>query len=420
MTRALLSMLGLVAFAVVVGAEPDTCFSRQHQGAMVNIRLALNRTGGAMEARVVRSEQDCVLACCSLQVKPGSRCNMAIFNANKSGGEDNCFLLHCPREQDCPLRAQLGVRTYDIYKGVLHAATVRPVAVTTTTAPPPTATAMPTTAAPTTMPSVTSTLTKRLNKTSKKQNKTSRKGKGHVTVHDTTTAAVMVSQEALTMTLTPPTTSSSTTTLPTTGSATSVAPPTTATTTTLAPPTSTSTTSMAPPTTTILTVAPPTTTTSTVAPLTTSTSTVAPPTTSTLTVAPPTTTTLTVAPPTTTTLTVAPPITTALMTVAPPTTPLHTTLAPPTSTSTVSASLDAVIVPHGDVQTDTALQNRGISRGKAAATAGGGLRSGMVAFMVLGIAALMVALAVGGRKAMESFDRRHYTRLELNDLHYDV
>ncbi|CAG5901010.1 unnamed protein product [Menidia menidia] len=57
-------------------------------------------------------------------------------------------------------------------------------------------------------------------------------------------------------------------------------------------------------------------------------------------------------------------------------------------------------------------------RGKELA-AQGALRSGVVAFMVLGVAVLTLALAVGGRKAMESFDRRHYTRLELNDLHYE-
>lgn len=40
--------------------------------------------------------------------------------------------------------------------------------------------------------------------------------------------------------------------------------------------------------------------------------------------------------------------------------------------------------------------------------------------VVLALAVLTLALAVGGRKAMESFDRRHYTRLELNELHYEV
>lgn len=79
-----------------------------------------------------------------------------------------------------------------------------------------------------------------------------------------------------------------------------------------------------------------------------------------------------------------------------------------------------VIVPKGAVQSDHVLQNSSAGRGKAAVAARGALKSGVVAFMVLGLAVLTLALAVGGRKAMESFDRRHYTRLELNDLHYEV
>ncbi|GLD68761.1 MANSC domain-containing protein 1 [Lates japonicus] len=102
----------------VSAVEPETCFSRQHQNAIVNVRQALNRPSTAMDARVVRSERDCVLACCSEEVKPGAKCNMAVFNANKHAGDDNCFLFHCQTEQDCPLmKAQDGINTYDIYKG---------------------------------------------------------------------------------------------------------------------------------------------------------------------------------------------------------------------------------------------------------------------------------------------------------------
>lgn len=51
-------------------------------------------------------------------VRPGARCNMAVFKSSKQAGEENCFLFHCPTEQDCPLmKAQDGVNTYDIYKG---------------------------------------------------------------------------------------------------------------------------------------------------------------------------------------------------------------------------------------------------------------------------------------------------------------
>lgn len=43
---------------------------------------------------------------------------MAVFNANRKEGEENCFLFHCQGEQDCPLsKAPDGLSTYDVYKG---------------------------------------------------------------------------------------------------------------------------------------------------------------------------------------------------------------------------------------------------------------------------------------------------------------
>lgn len=127
----------------VSAAEGETCFFRQHQSVTINMRQASNRTATATRARAVGSQQDCVHACCSTALKTGgngcstsrgtehhafitclrlsfqdAKCNMAVFNANKREGEENCFLFHCQAEQDCPLRKTLeGVSTYNIYKG---------------------------------------------------------------------------------------------------------------------------------------------------------------------------------------------------------------------------------------------------------------------------------------------------------------
>nr|XP_040030130.1 MANSC domain-containing protein 1 isoform X3 [Gasterosteus aculeatus aculeatus] len=137
--RPLLLLLMVMMTSLPASAvEPETCFSRQHQSAIVNVRQA--RPSSAMSARKLQSERDCVLACCSEDVKPGAKCNMAVFNGNKDAGEENCFLFHCKAEQDCPLmKAEGGVNTYDIYKGLIHPTTVRPVTMTTTTeqTPPP-------------------------------------------------------------------------------------------------------------------------------------------------------------------------------------------------------------------------------------------------------------------------------------------
>lgn len=64
-------LLSACALTLMAAVDSDTCFSRQHQDAIVNVRSALNRPGTAMDTRVVQSERDCVLACCSEEVKPG-------------------------------------------------------------------------------------------------------------------------------------------------------------------------------------------------------------------------------------------------------------------------------------------------------------------------------------------------------------
>lgn len=65
------TLLLLMTSLPVSAVEPETCFSRQHQNVIVNVRQALGRPTTATDARVVRSERDCVLACCSEEVKPG-------------------------------------------------------------------------------------------------------------------------------------------------------------------------------------------------------------------------------------------------------------------------------------------------------------------------------------------------------------
>lgn len=68
--RPLLLLLMVMMTSLPASAvEPETCFSRQHHSAIVNVRQA--RPSSAMSARKLQSERDCVLACCSEDVKPG-------------------------------------------------------------------------------------------------------------------------------------------------------------------------------------------------------------------------------------------------------------------------------------------------------------------------------------------------------------
>ncbi|MED6282702.1 hypothetical protein CHARACLAT_001142 [Characodon lateralis] len=425
----LVSAVALVMVLMTLPASalgPETCFSRQHQGTAVIVRQALNRQAAAMINQTVNSERECVIACCSKEVLtgdqhiPGARCNMAVFKGNKHSAEHNCLLFHCPTELDCPLmKAPEGSNTYDIYKGLSHPPTLRPVTMTTTiqtttttsrpttptttqttttaqalpspTEPPPpfiiiatvpvgippttTTTKTPTT---TTMgPSATFT-SRKPNKTSKKQNKTIKKGKSHPSITTTTTQTAPSSTTSLPAETARKEVEHKNTSIPET---------------TTAAPTfkTTSTTTTASATTTTIPMS--------------------------STTLPTTTITTTTSPTTTTTITTTTTTTTQCTTSTSTTEPTTTVMAQPPS---------LIFIPKDPIQSDPDIQpghthlNSSSSQGKVVVAAQGALKGGVVTFMVLGLAVLTLALAVGGRKAMESFDRRHYTRLELNDLHYEI
>ncbi|XP_051911072.1 MANSC domain-containing protein 1 isoform X3 [Hippocampus zosterae] len=381
MTRPLAPVaLALALTLAHVRSQPERCFSRQHQNAAVNARAALAAAGVAAASRSVPAEQDCVLACCSRQVTPGAKCNVAVFNGNKrNAGEDNCFLYHCPNERDCPLtKAPPGTRTYDIFKGAVHPSTARPVATTTvgghsTAAGPSGRTPVP--------PAATPPATERADEMPKKQSKTKSPKESFKSEEAGPTTADKLPES---------------TAPPSTAPAVGTPPPTTTT-----PPTTSTSTTTSTTTTTAVTTTPPAATSS-----------------------PP--------PPPTPTRTTPPPPSTATPPSASATPPPPRTAIPPTAMASASPPVTATTPPSSCMTATTPL-TFGSGRSQTSEVPAGGrnpggplsagpgaLKSGAVALLVAAVAALTLALALGGRKAMESFDRRHYTRLELNDLHYDL
>ena len=71
--RTLVTAAAMMLMTIVCAGpmEAETCYSREHKRAVVNIRVALTAPRTAMDKRVVMSERECVLACCSGEVKPG-------------------------------------------------------------------------------------------------------------------------------------------------------------------------------------------------------------------------------------------------------------------------------------------------------------------------------------------------------------
>ncbi|XP_042593079.1 MANSC domain-containing protein 1 [Cyprinus carpio] len=368
--------------------DPDRemCYSRQHRDAAVNTHVALDQKGAVMEARAKPSEKDCILTCCSEDVAPGLKCNLVVYRPPKRLGDLNCQLFHCPSERECPLMtAGAGVNTYNIFKGITHPTTRGRI------------TAKPTAAQLTTTPTTTPTT-------------------------PTTTPMTTPTTPMTTPTTTPttPITTPTTTTTPTTPTTT---PTSTATSTTPAPTTSSSSSSSR------CTEEAPTESESPMI-LETVTMTTAPATTATSTTQSSTTTTTTKS---TSTKAPRPPPRTSLKPSrpkkpskpsrpeTPPVKPVRATPIP-TPPPTTPERPPAAVIQLGSDPT-----RRAFTRGRPVLSLPGKpkvsrvmWKNSLVAIVVITLIFLTLILALAARKAMESFDRRHYTRLELNDLHYEV
>ncbi|KAG7454430.1 hypothetical protein MATL_G00259650 [Megalops atlanticus] len=114
----LLLTLLLGASAPASASAMEQCLSKQHLNMIVNVRLALSGKTTVMDSCVSPTQQTCVQECCSKELVPGTRCNMAVYQLNKPPGSDNCYLFHCQREDDCPLVEMSGVNSYYILKGL--------------------------------------------------------------------------------------------------------------------------------------------------------------------------------------------------------------------------------------------------------------------------------------------------------------
>ncbi|XP_035390188.1 MANSC domain-containing protein 1 [Electrophorus electricus] len=429
----LAALLFLQADGITSAIDGETCYSRQHRDAIVNVHVALNGNGATMDARVEAAERDCVLACCSEEVKPGIKCNMVVYKPSSKDGAENCYLFHCETEHDCPLMvANPGINTYDIFKGLTHpavkgnpptkqptttqstSATVSPKATIATVTQPPlaTTTTQPPTMTSTTPPTTTTTTTTLpMTTTTEVTTKTTN------ALATRESAVVLVTMPVVTMPSMPVATIVTTATTKTQVSSTTTAVTSTTLSPTLPPkppqphqvPAKSSRPLKRPEahagrpnakTVEISTKTIPTTTatqkpTTTTAPTTTSTTTS-----------------------TTTTITTA-------TTTTPSTMPSTTTTT--TTTTTATAERTTVVV----VGTENDLKNKALGPDTLKpSTAGSGpgkaprsqsvWKNSLVVVVVVTLIFLTLLLAIVGRKAVESFDRRHYTRLELNDLHYEI
>lgn len=66
------ALIFLRACSCALGSSGETCYSRQHRDTIVNVHKALDHQKTVMDVRKKEAERDCILACCSVELKPGN------------------------------------------------------------------------------------------------------------------------------------------------------------------------------------------------------------------------------------------------------------------------------------------------------------------------------------------------------------
>ncbi|XP_060758839.1 MANSC domain-containing protein 1 [Neoarius graeffei] len=463
------TLIFLQACSCALSSSGETCYSRQHRDTIVNVRKARDHQKIIMDVRKKEAERDCILACCSQELKPGIKCNMVMYKPSSQDGIENCYLIHCETEQDCPLMsANPGTNTYDIFKGLTHPSAkgkdrvpTMPIMMTKqpTTTQSTSTTMNPTTTTTTTQPTTTTSTTQSSTTTGLTTATTS-------TIAPTELAIILLTMPVETMTTTTSTTTTTTQSTTTTTNVPSTASTTTTTTHPVQPtqppsypirpskkqirPPKTgesheksnakvieiltlqkqatqktmvlSTTTTSASTTTTTTTTPSTTTTTSPTTTTTTSPTTTTTTSPTTTTTTSPTTTTTTSP--TTTTTISPTTTTTTIPTTTTTTSPTTTTTTTTTTSTTTSERTTIVVvemendlKNGDSGPDSPAVASASDKAKESHLM---WKNSLALVVVLTLIILMFAVAVVFRRAMESFDRRHYTRLELNDLHYEI
>uniref|UniRef100_A0A3B3Q370 Uncharacterized protein n=1 Tax=Paramormyrops kingsleyae TaxID=1676925 RepID=A0A3B3Q370_9TELE len=354
-------------------ATTKQCFSKERTNLIINASAAFLARTTVLDLINVSPN---TIIICAFYFLAVFKCNWAVYRPDKPSGSENCYLFYCEREEDCPLIPMNGVNSYNIFTGVDYPSMNH---LTTTKAA----------TQPSTTPRVTIRVTAKPTYVTTPSTPTATT---HTSTAVTTPTQPVTTTQPTTTTITtlPPTITqpSISTTLP---SITSTEPSITTTTTTT---TTTVTTSTQP--------ASSRQTTTTIQPA--STTQQLPATTRT---PQPSSTTAHTQP--TTTLTSTTP--TLLMTQrsAASMTPLQVT-------AKEAKSMLVAPPPPAPPTTKPGHTNPPKRNTVHQRT----LKSTLEVAVVVGLVFLALVIALVGRKAMESFNRRQYTRLELNDLYYDV
>ncbi|KFP14070.1 MANSC domain-containing protein 1, partial [Egretta garzetta] len=106
----------LVIACVVPGPSLSReCSAEKMENAIVDINLSLPKGIRGAEPVYAPSPEACVGACCSGEKLSGDKkCNLMIFDAQRTSTHPNCYLFYCPSMEACPMKPAMGYVSYKI------------------------------------------------------------------------------------------------------------------------------------------------------------------------------------------------------------------------------------------------------------------------------------------------------------------
>ncbi|NXP10748.1 MANS1 protein, partial [Thinocorus orbignyianus] len=105
----------VVACAVASPSSGQECSVERTADAIIDINLSLPKGIRGAEPVYALSPEACVRTCCSGEKLSGDKkCNLVIFDAQRTSTHPNCYLFYCPSTEACPTKPATGYVSYKI------------------------------------------------------------------------------------------------------------------------------------------------------------------------------------------------------------------------------------------------------------------------------------------------------------------
>ncbi|NWI68509.1 MANS1 protein, partial [Todus mexicanus] len=111
--------LALLSCAVPGAALSRDCSAEKMENAIIDIDLSLPRGVRGAEPVFAPTAEVCLRSCCSGgRLSGDKKCNLMIFDAQRTRAHPNCYLFYCPSTEACPMKPATGLVSYKITRDI--------------------------------------------------------------------------------------------------------------------------------------------------------------------------------------------------------------------------------------------------------------------------------------------------------------